>query len=266
MKIQLLNGGLGNQVFQYIFARFVELTTDDIVYLDDSFFYLTNMHNGYELERVFPHSCPHLLSKEFEPKHWNYLLENKKKDISLCQSLKNSGCDVFIIAESGDFSFDGNYVMVPPNSFLPAIAYSQGYPYYHGYWINRDWLYSFLDPLLKELTFPDIPDTKNQEYMQRIQETESIAIHIRRGDFLTCEWDLPDSFYYSSIAKICELIPEAELFVFSDDISYCKSHSSELGFDFSHKPTVFVEGNMAGNNYIDMQLMSQCKGMVISRS
>ena len=266
MKIQLLNGGLGNQVFQYIFARYMELTTGDTVYLDDSFFYLTDAHNGYEIEKVFPHSCPRLLSRELKPNVWHYLIENCKKGISLCQSIKDSGTDLFIIAETGDFSFDGNYVMVPPQSFTPAIAYSQGNPYYHGYWIQKQWLYSFPDPLFKELSFPDIPDSKNQEYLRQIQETDSVAVHIRRGDFLDLNWDIPDSFYHASITKICELLPNAELFIFSDDIVYCKTHISELGFDLPKKTAIFVDGNTSGANYIDLQLMSYCKGMVISRS
>ena len=29
---------------------------------------------------------------------------------------------------------------------------------------------------------------------------------------------------------------------------------------------VFVEGNVQGKNYLDMQLMSKCKGMIMSNS
>lgn len=268
MKIQLLNGGLGNQVFQYIFARFLELASGDTVYLDDSFFFVTSQHNGYEIEKVFPNAIPHLLSREFKPRDWDYLIENKKKGISVCQSLKDSGADLFLIASSSDFSFNGNYVMISPSSFLPTIAKSQGYPYYHGYWIHKQWLYSYLDPLLKELAFPDITDAKNQEYMQKIQRrgANSVAVHIRRTDFVNANWDLPDEFYYAGVSQICDAIPDAEFFVFSDDIPYCKSHSLELGFHIPKKPVIFVEGNIAGMNYIDLQLMSHCRGMIISLS
>lgn len=42
MKIQYLNGGLANQVFQYIFVRYAELTYPDCGpwIFDDSFFLL----------------------------------------------------------------------------------------------------------------------------------------------------------------------------------------------------------------------------------
>ena len=54
MRIQLINGGLGNQVFQYIFMRFAErYSPGEVWYLDDSAFFLGRQHNGYELEKVF---------------------------------------------------------------------------------------------------------------------------------------------------------------------------------------------------------------------
>lgn len=55
MKIQYLNGGLANQVFQYIFVRYAELTYPDcgLWIFDDSFFFTTHVHNGYELDKVF---------------------------------------------------------------------------------------------------------------------------------------------------------------------------------------------------------------------
>lgn len=56
-----------------------------------------------------------------------------------------------------------------------------------------------------------------------------------------------------------------ELFVFSDDIAWCKEHAEELGFG-QFSSIVFVEGNMHGRNYLDLQLMSSCKGMILSNS
>ena len=55
MKIQYLNGGLANQVFQHIFVRFAEITYPNSGpwFFDDSLFFVNNVHNGYELENVF---------------------------------------------------------------------------------------------------------------------------------------------------------------------------------------------------------------------
>lgn len=67
MKIQYLNGGLANQVFQYIFVRFAELyyPAGGPWFLDDSFFFANQVHNGYELEKVFGIQA-NLLSRYFD--------------------------------------------------------------------------------------------------------------------------------------------------------------------------------------------------------
>ncbi len=80
MKIQFLNGGLANQAFQYIFARYYELSHPwDKMYMDDSYFALHTVHNGYELEKVFG-IRPHMLSECFTPEVWSFILEEKGKE------------------------------------------------------------------------------------------------------------------------------------------------------------------------------------------
>lgn len=58
---------------------------------------------------------------------------------------------------------------------------------------------------------------------------------------------------------------EWELFVFSDDIPWCREYQEDMGFQMFRK-VHFVEGNVKGRNYIDMQLMSQCEAMILSNS
>ena len=75
MRIQYFNGGLANQVFQYIFYRYGQLTTGhpEEWFLDDSFFFFMFENFGYELEKVFglkPNLflCAHRTVRYF--KHW----------------------------------------------------------------------------------------------------------------------------------------------------------------------------------------------------
>lgn len=92
MKIQYLNGGLANQVFQYIFVRFAELYNpqNEPWFIDDSFFFLNNVHNGYELEKVFGIQA-NLLSRHFDSDVWAEFIKNKKNGFSIAQSFKNLG-------------------------------------------------------------------------------------------------------------------------------------------------------------------------------
>ena len=74
MKIVMCNGGLGNQTFQYIFARYLELKSREMVWIDDSSFCMPDViHNGLELSTVFPQSQIHLLSQFFDRDVWEYM-------------------------------------------------------------------------------------------------------------------------------------------------------------------------------------------------
>ena len=58
----MCNDGLGNQTFQYIFARYLEIKSGEKVWLDDSAFFISKEHNGFEIPRVFPNSRVRRLS------------------------------------------------------------------------------------------------------------------------------------------------------------------------------------------------------------
>lgn len=91
MKIQFLNGGLANQAFQYIFARHYELShPGQIMYLDDTYFALHTVHNGYELEKVFGIQA-HMLSQCFDDEVWNFILEERREGKSVPRILCENG-------------------------------------------------------------------------------------------------------------------------------------------------------------------------------
>lgn len=270
IKIQFLNGGLANQVFQYIFARHYELSHDgDIMYLDDSYFALNTVHNGYELEKVF-NIKPHMLSSCFSAEEWSFILDERRRGKSIPQILEEKGIKISMIAETSNYKefnpFSGNVIGIPCNEYHPEIMDVQGSVYYHGYWINHDWFFEYRDVFYKEFTFPELDSAKNIDYLSRIKSTNSVSIHIRRGDYVSLGWAYDENIYKKLIeiyihqfnAKWC-------LFVFSDDIVWCRENADKIGLTL-FDDVVFVEGNVKGKNYIDMQLMSNCKGMIMSNS
>lgn len=266
MRILYLNGGLGNQLFQYIFGRYLEIATGERVFFDDSFFFSKVMqHNGYEIERLF-NVEPQLLSRQFTTDVWEHMLENCRAGIGICQQLSDNGMNIFMIAETDNFKFDGNQVFVPANEFSPYIAKTKGNVYYHGYWINKHWFSSIKDTIMKELVFPPLEDPINKRYQEEIESKPSIGVHIRRGDFLTLSWCLPTDYYFNSMEAISKEQPNAWYFIFSDEPDWCKEYASELGFDFAKGRICYIEGNMDGRNYIDLQLMTLCKGLIMSNS
>lgn len=271
MKIQFLNGGLANQVFQYIFTRFAELSNPENGpwLLDDSFFFVHDVHNGYELEKVFG-LHPLLLSEYFEPDVWEYMIAQKKEsNKSIPQILSENGMEMIMIAELPNHTqwnpFSGKIERIRPNEFVPELTGLPGDIYYHGYWINKMWFDSYRDVFLKELAFPPITDERNAEYARKILAPSSVSLHIRRGDFVNIGWALESTEINSLVEAMSLKVPDMKLFVFSDDIGWCKDNRANLGLDRARE-TIYVEGNTGDDSYKDMQLMSMCRNMIIGPS
>lgn len=270
MKIQFLNGGLANQVFQYIFVRFAELHhPGDEWHFDDSFFWVNQVHNGYELEKVFGLK-PNLLSNYFDQDVWGEIISLKKKGSSVPQAFLDMGIPIKMIAETNNYKefnpFDGDVTMIKASQFYPEITTIEHADiYYHGYWLNKNWLGSFRKEIMSELSFPVLQDEQNILYANMISNSKSVGIHIRRGDFVTLGWDIPIEIYKTACGQVLEAHPDSEFFVFSDDIEWCRQNAEKLGLNLASK-TIYIAGNVNGKNYIDLQLLSMCRGMIMSNS
>lgn len=270
MKIQFLNGGLGNQIFQYIFVRYAETYyPGEGWYFDDSYFYVNNVHNGYELEKVF-HITPNLLSNYFDRDVWAEIIRLKKQGSSLPQTLLDMGMPVTMLAEADTYTqfnpFSGEIIKSPANQFQPEVLeISRENIYYHGYWINKNWLEGCKKQMISELKFPKLADEKNLRYAEMINKCISVGIHIRRGDFVKLGWSMPAEYYRMSCQEVLNSWPNVRFFVFSDDIVWCQEKAEELGLHLTDG-TVYITGNVNGKNYVDLQLLSMCRGIIMSGS
>lgn len=239
------------------------------MYMDDSYFAVHTVHNGYELESVFG-IRPHMLSDCFDQEVWNSILNEKKSGKSVPQVFYENQISVQMIAETGNHSefnpFDGEIFMIPNNGYYPEILDVPGNIYYHGYWINKNWFAWYQDIFLMEFAFPEITDERNCGYLRQILNSDSVSVHIRRGDYVALGWDLDMDIYRSGIKTFAGQVPgNWHLFVFSDDIVWCREHEHELGFR-SFSEITYVEGNVQGKNYLDLQLMTKCQAMILSNS
>lgn len=152
--------------------------------------------------------------------------------------------------------FDQNLLKIGNNKLL--IGYFQNELYFRD--CRKD--------LLKEF----LPTKKFNDYQRslakKIQETNSVSVHIRRGDYIAnnkaksfhgiCKKEYFDRAINYLLAEGC-INEKTNLFIFSDDIEWCKQN---LGFTYS---TVFVDAD-ADYPELDMWLMSYCKHHIISNS
>lgn len=100
MHIIFMNGGLGNQIFQYIFYRWYRklIPTADIVIDDGKFWGDDVPHHGYELRRIFGLELP-FLSQRFSPDVWEYMVNMRQQGIDIPEQLRRNGFSLRVIRE-----------------------------------------------------------------------------------------------------------------------------------------------------------------------
>lgn len=261
MKIQYLGNGFANQIRQYLFARYAERRNPKEIFLfDDSFFSAHPVHNGYELERVFSLKL-NLASNFFSAEEWKKIVPHIKKGVSFPQILLNLGLSIVMVEDYCKHQrFRGE--IVRNCGFSPWIAelpYTN--VYYYCLWSDPGWFAAYEEENRKELQFPQITDISNLKYEDKIKSSYSVGIHIRRGGFRARNWDLPAEVYKLACKRVVEEHPDAHFFIFSDDLDWCRANKIELGFHLAKKST-YITGNTGKNSYIDMQLLSMCRGMI----
>lgn len=248
IKIQ---GGLGNQMFQYAFSR--ALPTEERVYFDLAYFDEPGSMS-LELDRVFGISLPERDTPAYR-KTRNLLYSNKVlRKLYTAYKVARRVVSKVLCRNS-------RYIETKL-SYNPA-ALSHPYQYYDGYFQSYKYFESCKHELERAYSFPSL-DQGNQKIAEMIAHSNSVSVHVRRGDYLEhplykgiCDED----YYTEAIATISSRVADPHFFVFSNDIEWCKKHLS-----FLSAQVTFVSGNGGENSYKDMQLMSLCKHNIICNS
>ncbi len=118
-------------------------------------------------------------------------------------------------------------------------------------------------------------DTKQrmEGYLDQIQKTKAVALHVRRGDYLTTSEVFggicTQAYYVRAVKKVLKEIPDAEFFVFSNDTKWVKQWIPELCKACEVKETdrfTVIEGATEDTGYLDMLLMSSCRHYILANS
>lgn len=232
-----LHGRLGNQMFQYAAARGLAARHDGLVALDPR----AALHRGEGvLTRVFdlPLSDPGKLPP---PKHENLLAYS---------AWRVSGRPVRIRREKS-LGYNREFEVWPDNSYL------------HGYWQSERYFAHIANDIRRDFTFAEFSNAQNAEMAACIGESLAIALHVRRGDYLTVgSLVLCDQAYYDAALEtvLKDLPGTPTVFVFSDDPQWAKDNLP-LPCD-----KVVVDFNGPDTDFEDMRLMSLCQHNIIGNS
>lgn len=236
MVIIQIDGGLGNQMFGYaLYCSFLEKGVS--AKLDLSKYNREGYaHNGYELERIF--------------------------HVNAAYSSKNEREIVKSISKLMHVIFKHPYKETDQTQWIyqPAVA-NMKFGFLKGYWQTEKYYSNAKDTILQKFKFPALSDDQNIATLDKIKNSNSVSVHIRRGDYLldgrSCTINI--QYYKNALALINAKLSDPHFFVFSDDMEWAKKNIREQNVQF-------VDWNSGDKSYIDMQLMRSCQHNIIANS
>ena len=250
MDVIRLWGGLGNQLFQFIFGEYIKLKTGKETFYEVGWFKSQTFLDLYD-------------DKYFELSKFNFNLpitdsvffENLRNKVSISRKSFLLGSMVF--------DYQNFFLPVSENLFNQYPRTINLFPrkYFVGYWQNNKYLnslnYDFIDFIRCKSEHKNI---ETKPLAQMILNSNSVSLQVRRGDLLNVGRVICDKKYYKrAIDFLNHKVGDIELFIFSDDIEWCKRNISVQENQF------FIEPNIS-NPFADIYLMSLCKHNIIVNS
>lgn len=251
MVISQILGGLGNQMFQYAAGRALSLAVGQPLLLDLRGFESYALHQGFELDGVF--AAPFKTATAGDVSR---ILGWRAPDI-VRKVLKRTKSPLLTGAR---------LALEPHFNYWAGLRAAGGPRYLMGYWQSEMYFKDYAETLRSDFQFKIPLDDISRDIAERMQASEAVSLHVRRGDYLThaptakvlnvCSLD----YYRQAIAYIAERVESPHFFLFSDDMKWVKANL-DIPFD-----KTYVEHNRGADSYRDMQLMHLCRHHVIANS
>jgi Glycosyl transferase family 11 len=250
MIVVELTGGLGNQLFQYGFGRFLSEQTQGPIRFDLSFYdrqHRLDTPRSFELG-LYQTSVEKFNSLQIPGLSGAHIINRALRKINFAGLTE--------VREREAFSYQNFANLDGRRSY-----------YFRGYWQSYKYLEPVRSLLLRELKPRDRPSDENYASMRTLDSRRCVSIHVRRGDYIsnpaaasfhgTCGLE----YYNKAITSLLTASPEVEhAFVFSDDLSWCRDN---LALPIE---TTFVAHNVGASSYWDLELMRRANFHIIANS
>lgn len=232
-----LQGGLGNQMFQYAAGLALARRTKSQLILDLSFL----------LDRS---PRPDFVYRDYDLPIFKLAPD--------CQAVRDGSAYATKLQPVTEKHFH----------FNPEILTLGSNVYLDGYWQSPRYFESVLDEVRQNFQFVTDISPEAQTILKQIQNCEAVCLHVRRADYVSnartrdVHGPCDAAYFRAASRKIARKLRAPHFFIFSDDIEWCRS--ANLVGDLS---CTFVSYKSAGQGFAtDLQLMKSCKHFILSNS
>ena len=244
-------------MFQYAFAFALSKTLNVETVLDFTWFEAVKNHTN-----VTP--------RKFELGAFKTdYAEASEEDLKKVVSQKNSSLKEKILWSAfklKKFKPKKNKVtQIVAHKFYKNLMTQKDYYYYDGYFQNEKYFIQQRAQLLEQFSLREELDGKNQELLNKIFDTNSVSLHVRRGDYVTLECAknqhglCPIKYYEKAIKHIEKRVKNPHFYLFSDDLDWVVEN-----LEINH-PFKVVDLNK-NKGAFDLELMKHCKHNITANS
>ncbi len=254
MIIVKITGGLGNQLFQYAFGLKWALLHQTSLKVDNSWY----QSNNASTKRPFVLDCFNIDLSIANIKDYRQMNIPVLKGNSSLIKLWNKAA----LKYSPNSIRQKNWGDLYEDKTIPVYSYLQGY------WFSERTCFEMKDQLQKNYTLNSELIIGHHIYNSIVTDY-SVAVHIRRGDYVVSDAYLLDIQYFEEAILKMKAIHNKPLtfFVFSDEVDWAIDHLSH--FEKQEKlDLVYLDKSIPSGKYdlYHFYLMKKCKHFIISNS
>lgn len=262
MKIHvLLTGRLGNQLFQYAFAKRIQQLYGGQIYLN----IYDLEHRSGKRKKVSDHKF------EYDMKDFKLNKDVILEDVKLPWYADLGNLIIKVIKKTVPKLYfntmaSHGYLLWQRPDYIDIPKLTSDSVFIHGYWQDIRYL-SGVENELREWIKPEIEGFDN-EICRISRKKDSVCISIRGGNYLNpkIKKDLfvcNREYFINAIKKMDGFIKNPTYIIFSDDLKWVKEYI-QLEKEFPDKEFIYEGGN---NNVAEkIYMMSLCSNFIISNS
>ena len=262
-----LMAGMGNQMFEYAYARALSLEYQEKLQINPYFMtlagwgagrkgYFNNVLNylNVPMDVLFMsksmgylHGVPDIVEFVAMRKyHKGIRLHGEQQFSKMCSKGKIYTDDCF--------------------TYYPYIGNEAKIKKIIGYYQSEKYFATYNKVIKKELLVSKEPSDNNKRKIEELNRCNAVCVHIRRGDYVSNEKNealvvCDENYYRKGMQYIAERTEKPVFYIFSDNLKEIEWIKENYHFDFDVQ---YIELN--NPDYEELRLMYQCKHFVIANS
>lgn len=258
----LLTGRLGNQLFQYSFAKSIQKRYGGIIFL-----------NTYDLDHV-SEKLQHVPGKfHYDMEKYKLNEEIVLEDVKpewyadfnniLVRVIKKLIPKIYF-----RFMSSKGFLLWQRDDYIEIPNLTTDKVFINGWWQD----FRFFNNVEEELSDSIVPITptleKNSFLYELAKNNNSVCVSVRGGNYLVSKvkevlFVCDKEYFYNAVSKACEEIDNPVFIVFSDDLKWVKEY---INFESVFPDIKFYYEDGTDTVEEKIRMMTMCKNFIISNS